>query len=302
MTARSIRHRVFATGAVLAAGSLLLTACGSDGDSTSSASSADASKAPLFAKLPADIQKAGVLKVGSEVAYPPVEFIQGGKPVGIDPDLADALSKQLGVTFKIQNTGFDTLITGLDSKRFDLIMSAMTDTKERQAKGIDFVDYFAAGTSILVKKGNPEGIKTLDDLCGRTVALQKATTNEDIAKEQAKKCESTGKGKLTVQAYGHDGEALLKIRGGGAVADLNDFPVAAYNAQTSGGGKDFEVTGDQIEAGLYGIAVPRENAQLRDAVKAGIEALIANGEYAKILDKWQVKAGGISSVQINGGS
>jgi polar amino acid transport system substrate-binding protein len=301
MTARSIRHRVFATGAVLAAGSLLLTACGSDGGSASGPS-AGASKAPLFAKLPADIQKAGVLKVGSEVAYPPVEFIQGGKPVGIDPDLADALSKQLGVTFKIQNTGFDTLITGLDSKRFDLIMSAMTDTKERQAKGIDFVDYFAAGTSILVKKGNPEGIKTLDDLCGRTVALQKATTNEDIAKEQAKKCESTGKGKLTVQAYGHDGEALLKIRGGGAVADLNDFPVAAYNAQTSGGGKDFEVTGDQIEAGLYGIAVPRENAQLRDAVKAGIEALIANGEYAKILDKWQVKAGGISSVQINGGS
>ncbi|MCD0482895.1 ABC transporter substrate-binding protein [Streptacidiphilus sp. ASG 303] len=304
MTARSTRHRLLATGAVLAAGTLALTACGSQGGTkaTTTQPSAAASKAPLFDKLPAAVQKAGVVKVGSEVAYAPVEFMQSGKPVGIDPDLAEALGKQLGVTFQIQNTGFDTLITGLDSKRFDLAMSAITDNKERQGKGVDFVDYFSAGTSILVKKGNPEKIQTLDDLCGKTVALQKATTNEDIAKEQAKKCDADGKGKLTIQAYAHDGEALLKIKGGGAVADLNDFPVAAYNAQTSGGGNDFEVVGDQIQAGLYGIAVSKENTQLRDAVKAALDALIANGEYAKILDKWQVKQGAVSSAQVNGGS
>ncbi|WP_377269431.1 ABC transporter substrate-binding protein [Peterkaempfera sp. SMS 1(5)a] len=298
MTARSLRHRLFATGAVLVAGSLSLTACGSQGGSKSTPTkpSSAASKAPLFSKLPADIQKSGVVKVGSEVAYAPVEFMQDGKPVGIDPDLAEALGKQLGVTFQIQNSGFDTLITGLDSKRFDLVMSAMTDNKDRQGKGVDFVDYFKAGTSILVKKGNPEKIQSLDDLCNKTVALQKATTNEDIANEQAKKC------KLTVQAYAHDGEALLKIKGGGAVADLNDFPVAAYNAQTSGGGNDFEVVGDQIQAGLYGIAVSKQNTQLRDAVKAALEALIADGEYAKIMDKWKVQQGAVTSVQINGGS
>lgn len=298
MTARFPRHRLIATGAVLAAGSLALTACGSQGGSKSTATkpSSASSKAPLFSKLPADIQKSGVVKVGSEVAYAPVEFMQNGKPVGIDPDLADALGKQLGVSFQIQNSGFDTLITGLASKRFDLVMSAMTDNKERQGKGVDFVDYFKAGTSILVKKGNPEKIQSLDDLCNKTVALQKATTNEDIAKEQAKKC------KLTIQGYDHDGEALLKIKGGGAVADLNDFPVAAYNAQTSGGGNDFEVVGDQIDAGLYGIAVSKENTQLRDAVKAALDALIADGEYAKIMDKWKVQQGAVTSAQINGGS
>ena len=305
MTARSTRHRLFATGAVLAAGSLVLTGCGSQGSSTTSKAKPDkaaaASQAPLFAKLPADIQKSGVVKVGSEVAYAPVEFMQDGKPVGIDPDLATALGKQLGVTFQIQNSGFDTLITGLDSKRFDLAMSAMTDNKERQGKGVDFIDYFSAGTSILVKKGNPEKIQTLDDLCGKTVALQKATTNEDIAKTQAKKCKTDKKGELKIQAYAHDGEALLKIKGGGAVADLNDFPVAAYNAQTSGSGNDFEVVGEQVEAGLYGIAVSKENTQLRDAVKAALDELIKNGEYAKILDKWQVKQGAVTAVQINGG-
>ncbi|GAA4864158.1 ABC transporter substrate-binding protein [Kitasatospora terrestris] len=299
MTARTQRTRFLAAGAALAAGTLLLTACGSDGDKTSTASG---SSAPLYSKLPADIQKAGVVKVGSEVAYAPVEFKQGEKITGIDPDLAEALGKQLGVKFQIQDAGFDTLITSLSTKRIDLIMSAMTDNKERQGKGVDFVDYFKAGTSILVQKGNPKGIKSLEDLCGQTVALQKATVNEDTAKAQSEKCKAAGKGEITIQGYEHDGEALLKLKAGAAVADLNDYPVAAYNAQTSGGGKDFEVVGEQIDPGLYGIGVSKENAQLRDAVKAGVDALIANGEYAKILDKWNVKLGAVTEATVNGGS
>ncbi|WP_354642290.1 ABC transporter substrate-binding protein [Kitasatospora camelliae] len=300
MTARTLRSRTVAACAVLAASSLLLTACGSDGGSNTSAASG--SSAPLFSKLPEDVQKAGVIKVGSEVAYAPVEFKQGDKITGIDPDLADALSKQLGVKFQIQDAGFDTLITSLSTNRIDLIMSAMTDNKERQGKGVDFVDYFRAGTSILVQKGNPKGIKTLDDLCGQTVALQKATVNEDTAKAQSEKCKAAGKGEITIQGYEHDGEALLKVKSGAAVADLNDYPVAAYNAQTSGGGKDFEVVGEQIDPGLYGIGVSKEKAQLRDAVKAGVDALIANGEYKKILDKWNVQLGAVSEATVNGGS
>ncbi|WP_405011623.1 ABC transporter substrate-binding protein [Kitasatospora sp. NBC_01539] len=301
MTARTLRPRIVAAGAALAAGTLLLTACGSSGDSSTGGSSAGSS-APLYSKLPADIQKAGVVKVGSEVAYAPVEYKQGDKITGIDPDLAEALGKQLGVKFQIQDAGFDTLITSLSTGRIDLIMSAMTDNKERQGKGVDFVDYFSAGTSILVQKGNPKGIKTLEDLCGQTVALQKATVNEDTAKAQSEKCKAAGKAEITIQGYEHDGEALLKLKSGAAVADLNDYPVAAYNAQTSGGGKDFEVVGEQIDPGLYGIGVSKDDAQLRDAVKAGVDALIANGEYAKILEKYNVKLGAVTEAKINGGS
>ncbi|MFJ8043038.1 ABC transporter substrate-binding protein [Kitasatospora sp. NPDC096147] len=299
MTVRNPRTRLLAAGALIATASLVLTACGDDkkDDTTAAGSSA-----PLYSKLPADIQKAGVVKVGSEVAYAPVEYKDGGKITGIDPDLADALGKQLGVKFQIQDAGFDTLITSLSTKRIDLIMSAMTDNKDRQGKGVDFVDYFKAGTSILVQKGNPKGIKSLDDLCGQTVALQKATVNEETAQAQSEKCKTAGKPEITIQGYEHDGEALLKLKSGAAVADLNDYPVAAYNAQTSGGGKDFEVVGEQIDPGLYGIGVAKDNTQLRDAVKAGIEALIANGEYAKILDKYNVKLGAVDSVTVNGGS
>ncbi|MEU1459619.1 ABC transporter substrate-binding protein [Streptomyces sp. NPDC005727] len=311
----SARARTAAVGAIAVAGALILTGCGdqtdkgNDGGSTTSSSA----NAPLADKLPADIKKAGVIKVGSDIAYPPVEYMQGGKAVGIDPDVADALGKQLGVKFEFQNGKFDQLIVGLQSGRASAIMSAMNDTKDRQngidsdtgkkvGNGVDFVDYFTAGTSILVQKGNPKGIKTLDDLCGQVVALQRGTTSEGIAKAQNTKCKKDGKKAITLQTFDTDPEALLRLKQGASVADLNDFPVAAYNAKTSGGGKDFEVVGEQIEAGPYGIAVSKDDTQLRDAIQAAVNAIIKNGEYKKILEKWNVTQGGVTEAKINGGS
>ena len=282
---------------------LALSGCGgsSDDDPTLSQPSASTGAAPLADLLPQAVRDAGVLKVGSDVAYAPVEFFDkdGKTVIGIDPDIGKALGGQLGVKLQFQNGTFDGLITSLRSKRIDLIMSSMSDTAERQ-KSIDFVDYFTAGTSILVKKGNPDGIKGLDDFCGKTVALQRGTTQEDVAKAQQAKCSAAGK-PLKVLAFDRDTEALLQVKQGRAVADMNDFPVAAYNAKTSGGGNDFEVVGEQIEAGPYGIGVRKEDTQLRDALQKALQALIDNGEYKKVLDTWNVAQGAVTSATVNGG-
>ncbi|PKV87797.1 ABC transporter substrate-binding protein [Streptomyces sp. TLI_146] len=319
MTASTTRRttaassRIAAVGAIAVAGALLLTSCGDQTDKGSSTSEDTSSSAPLAAKLPEDIRKAGVIKVGSDIAYPPVEFMKDGKAAGIDPDIAAALGKQLGVRFDFQNGKFDQLIVGLQSKRFNVVMSAMSDTKDRQqgidtdtkkkvGNGLDFVDYFTAGTSILVQKGNPKAIKTLDDLCGKVVALQKGTTSEGIAKTQSAKCEKDGKQAITLQTFDTDPEALLRLKQGASVADLNDFPVAAYNAKTSGDGKDFEVAGEQIEAGPYGIGVSKGNTQLQEALQAALNAIIKSGEYQKILEKWNVTDGAVTEAKINSGS
>ena len=279
-----------------AAALLLVSGCGGD---DSPAVEQTSGAAPLASLLPQAVKDKGTLVVGSDVAYAPVEFFDtDGKTVlGIDPDIAAALGKQLGITLKFENGTFDGLITQLTSKRIDLVMSALSDTKERQAK-IDFVDYFTAGTSIIVKKGNPEGIKTLDDFCGKTIALQRGTTQDDVAKAQVAKC---GEKKLTVLSFDKDTEALLAVKSGRAVADMNDFPVAAYNAKTSGGGNDFEVVGEQIEAGPYGIGVRKEDTQLRDALKAALDAIIKSGDYKAVLDKWNVAQGGVTAATVNGG-
>jgi polar amino acid transport system substrate-binding protein len=288
--------------AAAAAAALTLTGCGgSSGSDNPTLSQPSSTGAPLAASLPQAVRDAGVLKVGSDVAYAPVEFFDtdGKTIIGVDPDIAKALEAQLGVKLTFQNGTFDGLITALRSKRIDLIMSAMSDTATRQ-KSIDFVDYFSAGTSILVKKGNPQKINGLDDFCGKTIALQRGTTQDDVATAQQAKCKTAGKA-LKVLKFDRDTEALLQVKQGRAVADMNDFPVAAYNAKTSGGGNDFEVVGEQLEAGPYGIGVRKEDTQVRDALQKALQAVIDSGDYAKVLDKWNVKQGAVTSATINGG-
>ncbi|GAA2244111.1 hypothetical protein GCM10010145_08600 [Streptomyces ruber] len=316
----SMRSRTAAAGAIAVAGALLLTGCGDQtkndagngGDGNPASGSANA--APLADRLPADIRAKGVLRVGSDIAYAPVEFKDDkGDVVGIDPDIAEALGKQLGVKFEFQNATFDTLITGLASNRYDIAMSAMTDTKERQegvdadtgkkvGDGVDFVDYFTAGVSLYTNKGDDQGIKTWDDLCGKTMAVQRNTFSHDLAKEQAKKCTEDGKGELKIEDFPTNPEAETRMRSKGANVVSADFPIAAYSVKNAGDGAYFEIVGDQVEAGPYGIAVAKDKTELRDALQAAVQAIIDNGEYQKIVDKWGVADGAITEVKINGGS
>ncbi|MGA4839654.1 ABC transporter substrate-binding protein [Streptomyces sp. G45] len=310
--AKSAKSRIVAVGAIAVAGSLLLTGCGDQRDNKG-----DGGKkvvdAPLSDMLPADIRNKGVIKVGSDIAYPPVEFKdkEDGKTVGIDPDIAEAMGKQLGVEFEFDNGTFDTLLGGLRSKRYHLAMSAMTDTKNRQegideetgkkvGTGVDFVDYFVAGVSIYTKKGETQGIKTWSDLCGKKVVVQRGTVSHDMAKAESKKC--GGGKKIAIESFDNDQQAQTRLRSGGADAGSSDFPVAAYAVKTSGGGKDFELVGEQVEAAPYGIAVAKNNPKLRDAIKAALDAIIANGQYEKIIKKWGVEAGAVKKAKINGGS
>ncbi|MEV7991925.1 ABC transporter substrate-binding protein [Streptomyces sp. NPDC086077] len=307
------RSRLAAVGAIAVAGALLLTGCGDQTEGGDSESTDTASKvaAPLADKLPQEIRDKGVIKVGSDIAYAPVEFKDSsGKTVGIDPDLAAAMGKQLGVTFEFENGTFDTLLTGLRSKRYDMAMSAMTDTKDRQegvdsdtgkkvGEGVDFVDYFTAGVSIYTKKGDDQGIKTWSDLCGKKIVLQRGTVSEDLAKAEAAKCPKNKK--LSIEAFDNDQQAQTRLRAGGADAGSSDFPVAAYAVKTSGGGNDFQLVGEQVEAAPYGIAVAKNNTQLRDALQAALDAIIANGEYDKIIEKWGVEDGAVDKATINGG-
>ncbi|MEV1055582.1 ABC transporter substrate-binding protein [Streptomyces sp. NPDC049887] len=308
------KSRIAAVSAIAVAGALLLTSCGdqtNSGSGTGVKESAAGSSAPLFDKLPKKYQDAGVIKVGTDAAYAPMEFQEGGKIVGIDPDIAAALGKQLGVEFEFTSGTFDGLISSLNTGRQDIVMSAMSDTKARQeglddkgkktGEGVDFVDYFNSGVSLLVKKGNPQKITSLDDLCGKKVAVQRGTIYEDTFKAQATKCEKDGKGKLTIEAFDTDAEAQTRVKSGGAVADLNDYPVAAHIAKTAGGGNDFEVAGGQTDAGPFGIAVDKDNTELRDALKEALDAIIKNGEYTKVLEKWDVKGSAVTEATINAG-
>jgi len=318
MTARTTRRtkaaqsRIAAVGAIAVAGALVLTGCGDQTDKGGSSNeSTKSNSAPLFSKLPKKIQDAGVIKVGTNAEYAPMESTEGGKIVGVDPDLADALGKQLGVKFEFTSGSFDGLITAVNSGRYDIGMSSITDNKQRQeglddkgkklGAGVDFVDYFTAGTAIYVKKGNPEGIKGLEDLCGRTAAVQQGTTYETALKDQSKKCTDAGKKAIGIESFQNDTEAQTRVKSGGAVAGINDYPVAVDLANKADGGKAFEVINKQYDAGPFGIILNKNNTQLRDALKEAVDAIIKDGSYQKVLEKWGAQSGAIEQSAINGG-
>ncbi|MFI2201635.1 ABC transporter substrate-binding protein [Streptomyces sp. NPDC020192] len=319
MTASSTRRttaahsRLAAVGAIAVAGALLLTGCGDQtkDKSKDSGSGSSVGGAPLAAKLPADIRGKGEIKVGSDIAYAPVEFKDSsGNVTGLDPDLAAAMGKQLGVKLTFENGTFDGLLTGLRSGRYDIAMSAMTDNKNRQqgvdpdtgkkvGEGVDFVDYLTAGVSIYTRKGDTQGINGWTDLCGKKIAVERGTVSEDLAKQEAKKC--PGGKKLTIEPFDDDQQSQTRLRSGGVDAASSDFPVAAYAVKTSGGGKDFQIVGQQVEAAPYGIAVAKKATQLRDALQAAMDAIIKSGEYQKILEKWGAQDGAVKESVINGG-
>jgi polar amino acid transport system substrate-binding protein len=297
--------RTLAAGAALVAGTLLLTACGSSG-------SAKTSEDDLHARLPESVKSKGVLKIASDLNYAPVEFkASDGSPVGIDPDIATELGKQLGVKVEFTDTAFDKLIPGLQAGEFDLAMSAMTDNRQRREgtddngkvvnPGVDFVDYFIAGTQMLVPKDNPEKIGKLDDLCGHTVALQRGTTQAAIIERQVGACTRAHK-PLTVKLFDNDSQALAELAAGHADADLNDYPVAAYVTNNGGpNGAKFDIAGAQLQPSPYGIAVDKKNTELRDVLVKALNQMIREGSYENILQKWGVAAGAVQNAVVNGG-
>ena len=282
--------------ALLAVLAALLAACGSDSQDKDILT-------PAAPDLPKAIKDRGVLRIGSDIEYPPIEFFKEGtnEAQGFDIDVGKALAKELGLEAKfINDTDFAGIIGAMNAGRFDIIMSAMTDTKERQA-GADFLDYFTAGGAMLVEKGNPKGIKTVDDLCGNTVAVQQGTTYDlELLAPQVEKCSTAGK-PLNVLRFEKDADAVQQVKIGRAVANLQDYPVAAYTAKTSGDGKDFEVAGEQFGKAPYGIAIPK-NSPLLQLLQAALKKLITNGDYDHILEKWNLRDGALRTASINGGS
>ena len=134
------------------------------------------------------------------------------------------------------------------------------------------------------------------------MALEKGTTQADVADAQSQKCTGGGKQAINVLKLDKDTDALQQLKIGRSDADMNDYPVAFSDAQTSGGGNDFEVAGSQFASVPYGIAVPKASTPLRDAIQAGLKAAIADGTYDRVLAKWHVSDGALKTAAINGGT
>jgi polar amino acid transport system substrate-binding protein len=252
----------------------------------------------VASEVPAAIRKKGTLVVAADATYAPNEFVaSNGRTIeGMDPDLAAALGSVMGLKIKVVNATFDTIIPGLQSHKYDLGMSSFTDTKARQ-KVVDFVTYFSAGTSFYVAAQGGPAIKSLADLCGHTVAVERGTTQATDATTQSAACKKAGKPKVTVSVYPDQNAANLALSSGRAQVGMADSPVAAYIVKQSNG--RFELSGKPYGTAPYGIAIPK-GIGLDRPIRDGLKALMKDGTYTSILTKWGIQQGAISNPKVNG--
>jgi polar amino acid transport system substrate-binding protein len=175
-------------------------------------------------------------------------------------------------------------------------MAGFTDTKERE-KTVDFVTYFSAGTSLYVKAQGGPAINTLSDLCGRKVAVEKGTVQQDYATGQSKKCKTAGRPAVDVLTFPDQNGANLALSSGRGEVGMADSPVAAWLAKKSGG--RLTVAGKPFGTAPYGVAIPKGTGMPQPVLDA-LKVAMANGAYDAILRKWGIQDGAIHDPVING--
>jgi polar amino acid transport system substrate-binding protein len=252
-------------------------------------------------RLPDEIRTRGSIRLVTDASYAPMEqFAADGRTiVGFEPDLASALSSVLGIKIEMVQGDFGTALNDVAKGNFDGVLSSMTDTVDREKKA-DFLDYFQAGTSIIVQRGNPKGITDLKDLCGQVVATERGTVQADLLSRSQRGC---GTEKMTIKQYKTNADALLELRTGRAVAVLNDFPPAAYLTSDVRTRAYYQLSSTvQYEPGLFGIAFAKDDTGLRDAVREALDRLIRSGAYTELLQRWGLSSGALAASSVNAGS
>ena len=219
----------------------------------------------------------------SDIAFPPMEFLQDSQPVGADIDIGTEVAKRLGREAEFTNIGFEGIIAALQAGRCDAIISGMNNTPER-AEQVDFVNYLNVGQSLVVRKGNPKGITSLETLCGHTAGAQVGTTNLDTLNAASEDCKAAGKEEIEVVGFPSDTDGILALKADRTDAHETDSSVAAYYITQDP--ESFEFGGPAIGAIPVGIAFRKDSTELRDQVQQAIADMYADGTMMQILEKW----------------
>lgn len=293
--------RALALLAVLASGPGLLAAgCGSPGARPASHLNAGQVDPAARSQLPPEILARGLLTIATDPTYPPDEFRQSdGTLVGMDVDLARAVGAKLGVRVQFTQVQFRDILAGVQQGEYDIGVSSITDTTRREELG-DFVTYFQAGSSLLVRSGNPLTLYPDDEsLCGHRVAAQDGTVEVDpVLTSRSAQCVADGLRPITAVVVAAEADARTALLSGRADAMVEDAPIALYETAHSNG--VLQIAGDQIDKAPYGFALAKEDKPMDDAVLRAMQDLIDDGEYETILWHWGLTAGRVPAATLDG--
>jgi polar amino acid transport system substrate-binding protein len=240
----------------------------------------------------------GQLTIASDTTYAPAEFPDPNNPnhyIGYDMDIARELARRLCLQPNIVKATFDAIIPDLSGpplgqQRYDMSISSFTINSARQQK-VDMIPYFTAGESILTKVGNPAGIKSINDMCGKTIAVQNGTVEKDELDDangngpgtsgQAPVCKSN---KITIVSNDDQTVVVQQVLNGRADASYQDQPVTDYYVSLHKG--QLQDSGITVAPSPEGIVMRKDNPALEAAIQQALSSMRSDGTYLRILTQW----------------
>lgn len=228
----------------------------------------------MLAGIGAHAQDAGVLRVATDPTFAPFEYMEGGKRVGFDVELIEAVAKSLNKKVEWTDIDFKGLIPGLVSKRFDVAASAIYITDERK-KVVDFTDtYYPGGLVIMTKKGDTQ-IHGADDLKGKKVAVQVGTKSVNYLKENMPAIE-----RVEVEK---NQEMFQLVEIGRADAAVTGKPAAKLYVRARG---TLQVLEKQLTVEEYGYAIRKDSPELVRQFNEALRKLKADGTVQALINKY----------------
>ncbi len=261
-----------------AAGSSAASETGSAASETGSAASETGSAASAEAGSFTTVED-GVLIMATNAYFPPYEYYEGEEVVGIDVEIAQAIADKLGLTLKVEDMEFDSIITAVQGGKADMGLAGMTVTPDRQ-ENVNFSDSYANGVQVVIVKEDSE-IATPDDLAdGKKIGVQLGTTGDTYASDTP---ENGGYGEENVEKYSKGADAVMALAQGKVDAVIIDNEPAKSFVESTEGLKilDTEYTNED-----YAAAISKDNEALLNAVNGALTELKADGTIQSILDKY----------------
>jgi glutamine transport system substrate-binding protein len=217
------------------------------------------------------------LRVVTDAAYAPMEYQDKGEVVGFDIDFVKAVAEEAGYELEIEHVGWDPIFVEIESKRADLAVSSITINDDRK-QSYDFsVPYFQSTNKILVPEGSD--IKSAEDLKGKKVAVQNGTTGQ-MAMDAL-----LGKNHGDIKKFEDNNLAIMEMESGGADAVVADNMIVEEYAKNNPDKNLTVVEDGTFESEFYGVLLPKDS-ELVDEVNTAINAIIDNGTYSEIYQKW----------------
>jgi len=232
-----------------------------------------------------DVKKRGEMVVGMEAAYVPYEYFDAGKIVGYDCDLAKAVADKVGVNVRFVDTAWDGIIPALYAGKFDVIMSAMTITKERTQK-VSFSMPYGDASNMLLLRASGDPVTTADELGDHGVGAQLGSAGAQVARDFEAKLKGEGKpGYTDLKLYDHYPEAYLDLQNhriDAVVNSLSSLDVVMKDQP----GKYRMIGGIQVIKAYFGMAFRKDDTAMQTAVNEVLAAMKADGSLATLQTKW----------------